>query len=58
MVFNRDVNLNKKTKPLNVFEEDKNIIGGRDIEGNLFYNNKLSKKLYYIIYRKRNLVRY
>jgi uncharacterized protein with NRDE domain len=31
--FNRDERLDKKTKPINFFDEDSNIIGGRDLEG-------------------------
>lgn len=31
--FNRDENMLKKTRPLHSFEEDPNIIAGRDLEG-------------------------
>lgn len=31
--FNRDENLRKKTSVLGFYEEDPNIVGGRDLEG-------------------------
>lgn len=33
MSFNRDESLTKQTSPLGYFEEDPNIIAGRDLEG-------------------------